>query len=98
MPFEMAIGKRQLKHSRKIFNNFLASSEFLPHDFVIEGEFMPETAVKTDALKRGKVIYIKHFPLAASDRGKRIHLEFNGVYRNCQIFMEGHLVGRQLSG
>ncbi|KAA3656271.1 MAG: glycoside hydrolase family 2 protein [Chloroflexi bacterium] len=70
----------------------------LPHDFVIEGEFTPEASVKTGALKRGKAIYIKHFSLPASDKGKRIHLEFDGVYRNCQIFMNGHFVGRHLSG
>jgi beta-galactosidase len=70
----------------------------LPHDFVIEGEFTPEAPVKTGALKRGKAIYIKHFELPVSDKGKRIHLDFDGVYRDCQIFMNGHFVGRHLSG
>lgn len=70
----------------------------LPHDFVIEGQFTREAAVKTGALKRGKAIYIKHFSLPESDRGKRIRLEFDGVYRNCSVFMNGHFVGRHLSG
>ncbi len=70
----------------------------LPHDFVIEGEFTAEAAVKTGALKRGKAIYIKHFALSDTDRGKRVQLEFDGVYRDCNIFMNGHFVGRHLSG
>lgn len=70
----------------------------LPYDYVVEGEYSPDAAVKTGSLKHGKAIYVKRFFLSEMDRGRRIFLEFDGVYRDCRVFMNGHFVGRHLSG
>lgn len=36
--------------------------------------------------------------VTAADRGRRLWLEFDGVFRDCLIFVNGHLVGRNDSG
>ncbi len=36
--------------------------------------------------------------VSASDRGRRLWLEFDGVFRDCQVFVNGHIVGRNESG
>lgn len=70
----------------------------LPHDYAIEGEFTSKVSAGVGALPHGKALYIKHFELTESDKDKRIFIEFDGVYRDCQIFMNGSFVGRHLSG
>jgi beta-galactosidase len=42
--------------------------------------------------------YRKVFELPADDDGKRISLEFDGIYRDCEIWLNGHFVGRHISG
>ena len=70
----------------------------LPHDFALEGEFTQEAGLYTGSLKHGKAYYVRKFPLAAAASAQRIHLEFDGVFRNCSVYMNGHFVGRHLSG
>lgn len=70
----------------------------LPHDYAIEGAFTDDASEATGSLKHGKAIYIKTFSLSAADEGRRIHFEFDGVFRNCTVMMNGHFVGRHLSG
>ena len=70
----------------------------LPHDFALEGDFTAEAGEYTGSLRHGKAFYVRKFALPESDRGRRIHLEFDGVYRNCTVMMNGHFVGRHLSG
>ena len=36
--------------------------------------------------------------LPASDAGKALWLEFGGVYRNCLVWLNGHILGRNVSG
>ncbi|MGA1799851.1 beta-galactosidase GalA [Sphingomonas sp. 4RDLI-65] len=36
--------------------------------------------------------------VAAADRGRRLWLEFDGVFRDCLVFVNGHIVGRNESG
>ncbi|MBE2991310.1 DUF4982 domain-containing protein [Sphingomonas sp. CFBP 13603] len=36
--------------------------------------------------------------ISAADRGRRLWLEFDGVFRNCLVFVNGHIVGRNDSG
>ncbi len=42
--------------------------------------------------------YRRGFELAASDLGKRISLEFDGVFRNCLVMFNGYAVGGNESG
>jgi beta-galactosidase len=70
----------------------------LPHDFVLEGEFTSELPTKNGALRGDCVWYVKKFDLPECDRGRRISIEFDGVYRDCSVYCNGHFVGRHLSG
>ena len=70
----------------------------LPHDFVIEGEFTAKAPLNNGSLPGGKGTYLKKFELAAEDAGRRFHLEFDGVYRDCVVHVNGHFIGRHLDG
>lgn len=70
----------------------------LPHDFVLEGDFSPDAPLNNGSLPGDEAWYVKHFTLPESDASRRIRIEFDGVYRNCSVFCNGHFVGRHLSG
>jgi beta-galactosidase len=42
--------------------------------------------------------YRRKLPLTGADQGKRIFLEFDGVFRDCTIFVNGYAVAREESG
>ena len=42
--------------------------------------------------------YRKTFTLPASDNGRRISLEFEGVFRDCLVFVNGYIMGHNASG
>ncbi|MGB8602733.1 MAG: beta-galactosidase GalA [Rhizomicrobium sp.] len=42
--------------------------------------------------------YRRSFDIAASDLGKRIVIEFDGVFRDAQVMINGYIVGRNQSG
>lgn len=70
----------------------------LPHDFVIEGEFTRQAPANNGSLKSGEAWYVKLFSLEECDAGRRVHVEFDGIYRNSMIFCNGQFIGRHLSG
>lgn len=70
----------------------------LPHDFVLEGDFSPEAREVNGSLHGAEAWYVKRFDLGADDAARRIRIEFDGVYRDCSVFCNGHFVGRHLSG
>lgn len=70
----------------------------LPHDFVIEGDFSAKAPLNNGSLHGGKGCYLRKFELSPEDAGRRIHLEFDGVYRDCMVHVNGHFIGRHLDG
>ncbi len=70
----------------------------LPHDFVIEGEFSSKAPLNNGSLSGGRAFYVKKFALPAEDRGKRLRLEFDGVYREAAVHVNGHFIARHMSG
>jgi beta-galactosidase len=72
----------------------------LPHDWSIEGAFdKNEPAGGAGAfLPTGVGWYRKHFSLPASDSGKRVFVEFDGVMANSDVFINGHLLGHRPYG
>ena len=42
--------------------------------------------------------YRHTFTLPANDAGQALWLEFDGVYRNCLVWLNGHILGRNVSG
>jgi beta-galactosidase len=59
------------------------------HGFRPIGRQYPETSIGW---------YRRSFELPATDRGKRLSLEFDGVFRNCVVIVNGFAVGRNESG
>jgi len=70
----------------------------LPHDFVVEQPFNPKGDRSHGYKDSGIGWYVKNFTLPASDRGRRLSLEFDGVYRDSSAWLNGALIGKHLSG
>lgn len=72
----------------------------LPHDWSIFGMFSREHAERNQgsALPMGIGWYRKTFNLPSSDRYKHIYIEFDGVYRNSTVWINGHTLGDQPDG
>ncbi|HUS45376.1 MAG TPA: beta-galactosidase GalA [Phycisphaerae bacterium] len=70
----------------------------LPHDWVVEGTHRPEEDRAHGFSPRGVGWYRKTFTLPKSDLGKRLTLEFDGVFRNSTMWLNGHYLGNHVSG
>ena len=72
----------------------------LPHDWSIEGEFSEDhpTGPAGGGLPAGTGWYRKHFRLEAADNTKRIFVDFDGVYRNSEAWINGHYLGKRANG
>ena len=70
----------------------------LPHDWVVEGTVSPEANESHGYLPTGVGWYRKTFYLPAADAGRRLRLVFDGVFRNCTVYLNGHRLGGELSG
>jgi len=72
----------------------------VPHDWSIEGpasEDNPSTA--TNGFFPGGVgWYRKHFQLSPRDRDKKIIVEFDGIYMNSDVWINGHHLGHRCYG
>ncbi|WP_207515335.1 glycoside hydrolase family 2 TIM barrel-domain containing protein [Longitalea luteola] len=72
----------------------------LPHDWSIELPFDSTSPTGTGggALRGGLGWYRKTFTLPASDKGKNIFIDFDGVYCNSEVFINGHSFGVRPNG
>ena len=75
----------------------------LPHDWCIEGDFVHDDDLGSQPsasgyLAVGKGVYRKEFEISESDKGKKISIEFDGIFRNSTVWVNGHLLGTHLSG
>ncbi len=80
----------------------------LPHDWAIEVPFAnnPNFDVESHGFRKvGGLFpensigwYRKHFKIAKSDSGNRFQLQFDGVFRNASIWVNGIYTGNNLSG
>ncbi|MGG4036411.1 glycoside hydrolase family 2 TIM barrel-domain containing protein [Paenibacillus cisolokensis] len=71
----------------------------LPHDFVhSRGQYSPEVPASLGSLVKGIGWYRKCFELPKEDEGKILSIEFDGVYRDCSVWLNGHFLGRNLNG
>lgn len=72
----------------------------LPHDFVIEKcNFSKNVPSSVGCLEKGKGWYRKTFDLPKNaTKGTRVFISFDGVYRDSQVWCNGHFLGRHLSG
>ena len=70
----------------------------LPHDFSSEGDFSPTNASSTGFLPGGVGWYRKAFTLNSAGDGRRILVEFDGVMRNSDVWLNGVHVGHRPYG
>ncbi|HEY4613589.1 MAG TPA: glycoside hydrolase family 2 TIM barrel-domain containing protein, partial [Bacteroidota bacterium] len=90
------------------FNDSLWRVVDLPHDWVVELGFVQSK--DNDVLYHGfKPVgrqfpktsigwYRKAFAIPKSDEGRRIIVQFDGVARDCTVWLNGNILGRNLSG
>lgn len=77
----------------------------LPHDWAVEAPF-DEKASKSHGFKAvgpgfpesSVGWYRKRFFVPEGDLGRRVFVEFDGVYRSARVFVNGFLVGEEPSG
>ena len=72
----------------------------LPHDWSIEGRFdeKSKAGVGGGALNGGLGWYKKNFKIEAEDSNKITSVVFDGVYRNSQVWINGHYLGKRPNG
>ena len=72
----------------------------LPHDWSIEGQFDEHNPAGTGggALPGGLGWYRKTFTVPASAKEKLVFIDFDGVYRNSEVWINGHYLGKRPYG
>src|SRR2546426_195422 len=90
------------------FNDSAWRKVNLPHDWAVELEFVNvnDEDVRSHGYKPiGRRFpkptigwYRRAFVIPEADKGKRLTLKFDGVFRDCVVWLNGHFLGRNLSG
>ena len=80
------------------FNDRAWRTVHVPHDFIIEGTFSPTAVTGHGSLPTTTGWYRKEFRLPASDKGRSLWVDFDGVYRDSKVWLNGHFLGRHASG
>jgi beta-galactosidase len=76
----------------------------VPHDYVLDGKYtdLPDSADKQYRshayLPYRPAWYRKHFTIPASDAGKVLRLDFDGVFRDSKVWLNGQFLGEHPSG
>jgi beta-galactosidase len=72
----------------------------VPHDWSIELPYDPQMpgGASVGYLPGGIGWYRKAFTLPESDKGKEIAIDFDGVYMDSQVWINGHLLGQRPNG
>ena len=75
----------------------------LPHDWCVEGTFVHDNSLGSQPACSGYLpvgigFYRKEFEIPESDKGKKISIEFDGIFRNSTVWVNGHLLGNHPSG
>ena len=82
------------------FNDSAWRNLNLPHDWSIEGEFSKDnpTRINGGALPAGIGWYRKSFVVNQSWKQKQVFIDFDGVYRNSEVWINGHFLGKRPFG
>lgn len=71
----------------------------LPHDWAIEGPFDKQYDARTGGLPiYGTAWYRKQFAIDASNKGKNVSIEFDGVMNNAEVYVNGKKAGERPFG
>lgn len=80
------------------FNDSSWRSLNLPHDWSIEGDFTVEGEAESGFLLGGTGWYRKHFVIPEKYKDKNFTINFDGVYMNAEVYVNGKLVGEHNYG
>ncbi|MFB9054819.1 sugar-binding domain-containing protein [Formosa undariae] len=81
------------------FNDKNWSIVNVPHDASIKGEFDKKNSTSGNGyLPFQQGWYRKSFMLSEQDKGKKVFINFEGVYRDSKVWINGELLGRNLNG
>ena len=72
----------------------------VPHDWSIEGEFSEKNPATPGggALPGGIGWYRKSFKVSAEDLKGSVFIDFDGVYQNSEVWINGHSLGKRFYG
>jgi beta-galactosidase len=75
----------------------------VPHDWVVENSFVNDNSLGSQPAGNGYLpagigFYRKEFEIPEADKGKKISIEFDGIFRNSTVWVNGHLLGNHQSG
>ena len=77
----------------------------VPHDWAVELPFDARGSTNHGSKAIGRSFpensvgwYRRELAIPASDQGRRISLEFDGVFRDSVVWVNGHFMGREASG
>ena len=75
----------------------------IPHDWVVEGTFIHDNNLGNQPaangyLPTGMGFYRKEFEIPETEKGRKISIEFDGIFRNSTIWVNGHYLGNHISG
>ncbi len=73
----------------------------VPHDYILDGAYAdnPSHEVRGHGYLPYDVgWYRKHFVIPATNNGKVLRLDFDGVFRDSQVWLNGQLLGKHVSG
>lgn len=94
--------KFQLSDSTSFKNENYIDSDWrtvnLPHDWSIEGQFSASNSGRNAWLPGGIGWYRKTFNISKEHKQKHFEIQFDGVYRHSQIWVNGQFVGVQYDG
>lgn len=96
--FETLAPKHAPKESAFNFDDSGWRVVHLPHDYVVEGTFAQGYNAGHGSLPTPTAWYRKTFEWPASRKGKVVYLDFDGIFRNAQIWLNGAKLGTQPSG
>lgn len=83
-----------------VFNDRNWRKLTLPHDWSIEGKFDEKNPAKPEGggLPTGIAWYRKEFSAPARYNTRLISIEFDGVYKNAEVWINGHYLGKRPYG
>jgi beta-galactosidase len=70
----------------------------LPHDYIVEGTFTPTAEANHGSLPLANAWYRLQFPVSSNAQGRSAWLDFDGVYHNSMVWLNGHYLGNWYSG
>jgi beta-galactosidase len=86
--------------SHVVYNDNTWRKLSLPHDWSIESDFIKVAPATNQggSLPGGIGWYRKTFTLPASAKNQNVSISFDGVYKNSEVWINGHYLGKRPNG